>query len=179
MNSFKFAAAICVLIGSVIPLVSSVVVPGASTPLFYLVSSSANAAFNLLPLRLNGGTGGYSSLTGSGPIGQFYFFQGNFVALDSTESSTDRGLIGAVPESSGCTAYGPLGFSSSSSDKCAIYNGFELQSDTENSQLGAALVFNFVGGFYACGSGDVVYKDTATDGPSGCSPIDLYTVPVV
>ena len=176
MNPFKFSPAICVLIGSLITLVSSVVVPGASTPIFYLVASTSSApaanllvrdfhllwspkfieTFYLQPLRLTGGANGYTTLSGSGPIGKFYFYQGKFVALDSTQSSTDRGNIGAVPLSSGCSTYGQLGFSPSSSDKCANYNTFNIQSDTENSQLGAFLVFNFVGGFYACGSGNDV-----------------------
>ena len=37
-----------------------------------------------------------------------------------------------------------------------MYNTFSIQSDTENSQLGAQLSFNSVGGFYACGSGQDV-----------------------
>ena len=81
-----------------------------------------------------------------------------------------------------------------------MFNSFQIQSDTENSQLGAQLVFNYVGSFYACGSGQDVgvdvqfvvcivfaddlfqvwYQADATDGPPGlqCSPINLYTVPV-
>ena len=46
--TMKFANAVCVIIGSLIPLVSSVVVPGASTPLFYLVSSSSSGPANQL-----------------------------------------------------------------------------------------------------------------------------------
>ena len=54
---------------------------------------------------------------------------------------------------SGCTTYGPLVFSSNSSGEYADTNNtFGLESDDENSQLGASLTFNFVGGFYACGS---------------------------
>ena len=178
MNPFKFSAATCVLIGSVITLVSSVVVPGASTPLFYLVSStSSNSAANLLvrvfcllsflifietlylqPLR-SGGAGGYTTLSGSGAIGQFYFFQGKFVMLDSTQSSSARGNIGEIPASSGCTTYGPLGFFGSSTDKCANFGTFSIQSNGENSQIGAFLVFNGVGGFYACGNGNDVVND--------------------
>jgi len=49
LNPLKFATALSVLMGSVIiPLVSSVVVPGADTPLFYLVSSSPSTPANLL-----------------------------------------------------------------------------------------------------------------------------------
>jgi hypothetical protein len=70
-----------------------------------------------------------------------------------------RPLIGSVLGSTGCSSYGQLGFvEGSSSNKCAKYNTFNIQSDPENSQLGARLTFNFVGGFYSCGSGqDVSY----------------------
>ena len=40
-----------------------------------------------------------------------------------------------------------------------MFNTFGIQSDTENSQLGAQLTFNYVGGFYACGSGQDVGVD--------------------
>ncbi len=81
-----------------------------------------------------------------------------------------------------------------------MYNSFQIQSDTENSQLGAQLTFNYVGGFYACGSGkdvgvdiqlvvcriftnkcfQVWYQASPTSGPPGlqCSPIALWTVPL-
>jgi hypothetical protein len=121
------------------------------------------------------------------------------VALDARESSTDRANIGAIPVSSGCSTYGPLGFSASSTDKCAMYDSFYIKSNPENAQLGAKLVFNWVGGFYACGYSrdvgvdvqfvvcriftdefsQVWYKVARDDGPAGCSAIDLYTVPVV
>ncbi len=75
-------------------------------------------------------------------------------------TSTQRANIGAILGSTGCSTYGQLGFvTGSSSDKCAKYNSFQIQSDTENSQLGAQLTFNYVGGFYACGSG----KDVGVD----------------
>ena len=106
------------------------------------------------PLRLSGGTNGYAALTGSGPIGVFYFYQGQFVGAETSNPSlSSPALIGAIPTSGGCSTYGQLGFTSSSSDKCSLRNTFGIQSDTENSQLGAQLVFNYVGGFYACGSG--------------------------
>ena len=89
-----------------------------------------------------------STLTGTGTIGQFFFFQGNFVE----GSSTNGGYIGAVPISAGdCSTSGQLGFGSSS-DKCVIRSGFSIQSDPENSQLGASLSFGS-GGFFACGTG--------------------------
>lgn len=81
-----------------------------------------------------------------------------------------------------------------------MFETFNIQSNVESSQLGAFLVFNYAGGFYACGSGQDVgvdvqfvvytvfaddlfqvwYQADATDGPPGlqCSPINLYTVPV-
>ncbi|KAF8326952.1 hypothetical protein F5887DRAFT_230113 [Amanita rubescens] len=157
-------------------------VPNADTPSFYFVASSAATGPNLLPLRTSGGAGGYATLTGSGPIGVFYFYQGVLTAAAAPGStSTTRALIGAIPLSTGCTTYGPLGFAGSSSDKCAKYSSFQIQSDTENSQLGAQLTFNYVGGFYACGSGkDVWYQASPTSGPPGltCTPIALWTVPL-
>ncbi|KAF8183651.1 hypothetical protein BJ912DRAFT_1061213 [Pholiota molesta] len=52
-------------------------------------------------------------------------------------------------------------------------------SNGQNSQLGAELVFNFVGGFYSCNSGqEVWYKINSSDGPTGCDAIHLWTVPV-
>ncbi|KXN88393.1 hypothetical protein AN958_07375 [Leucoagaricus sp. SymC.cos] len=162
---------------------SAVTVPGADTPTFYLVSSSGNAASNLLPLRTDGGAGGYATLTGTGPIGQFYFYQGKLVAAPRPGStSTQRPLIGSVLSPTGCTAYGSLGFAEgSSTNKCARYDSFYIQSDPENAQLGAKLTFNFVGGFYACGGNqDVWYLADPNNGPGGlqCQPIDLWTVPV-
>ena len=61
-------------------------------------------------------------------------------------------MIARSPEFSGCTADGPLGFTRNTTVKCDEFTTFALQSDTENSQLGAMLTFNSVGGFYACGS---------------------------
>jgi len=164
-------------------LVRAVVPPGADTPMFYLVASSTSSGANLLPLRTDGGAGGYATLTGSGPIGQFYFYQGALTAAPRPgSSSTQKPLIGSVLGSTGCSTYGALGFTEgSSSNKCAKYNTFHIQSDSENSQLGAKLDFNFAGGFYACGSGqDVWYQVSAGDGPPGlnCTPIHLWTVPV-
>ncbi|TFK35678.1 GPI-anchored small secreted protein [Crucibulum laeve] len=163
--------------------VYSIVPPGADTPEFYLVASSASNPANLLPVRTEGGSGGYATLTGTGSIGKFYFYQGALTGAPRTSSSsTLRPLIGSVLGATGCSTYGALGFTEgSSSNKCARYSSFYLQSNPENSQLGARLTFNWVGGFYACGSGqDVWYKVNPSDGgPSDCSPIDLYTVPVV
>ncbi|TFK61092.1 hypothetical protein BDN72DRAFT_890235 [Pluteus cervinus] len=164
--------------------VKGVVIPGAASPVFYLVASSSASGSNLLPLRINGGSGGYSTLAGSGPIGYFYFYQGVLTEAPppyppSPTTVTSRATLGFIPISTGCSTYGQLGFSSSSSDKCASYSTFGISSDNENSQLGAQLVYNYVGGFYSCGSGkDVWYKVNTGDGPSGCDPIGLWTVPV-
>ena len=70
----------------------------------------------------------------------------------SSPTSAAPALIAAIPISE-CSTYGQLGFAGSTSDKCALRDTFGIQSNTENSQLGAKLVFNSVGGFYACGSG--------------------------
>ncbi|CAA7266672.1 unnamed protein product [Cyclocybe aegerita] len=177
---------IVAVISSVAALLSgtvSVVLPGADTPLFYLVASSPSASANLLPLRIEGGTNGYSTLTGSSPIGQFYFYQGRLRAHDpdgSTVLQYYMPFLSSQLTSTGCTTYGGIKFiPGPSTNKCGRYEYFQIQSNTENSQLGAKLVFNYVGGFYACGSGqDVWYKVDAADGPTECSPIELYTVPV-
>lgn len=170
------------LIFGVLPTIClSVVVPGADTPLFYLSSSSSSLDSNLLPLRISGGAGNYATLTGTGPIGKLYFFQGQLTGQDPAgTTSTYRPYISGIPTASGCTDYGPLGFiQGSGTDKCAVFNSFQIQSDTENSQLGAKLVFNFQGGFHACGAGrDIWYKVSPNDGPSDCHEVDLYTIPV-
>ncbi|XP_006456403.1 hypothetical protein AGABI2DRAFT_195536, partial [Agaricus bisporus var. bisporus H97] len=160
-----------------------IVPPGADTPLFYLVASSKNGGSgNLAPLRTTGGAGGYATLTGSNPIGQFYFYQGSLIASPRPGStSPQRPLIGSLLNSTGCSEYGSLGFTEgSSTNKCARYNSFHIQSNPENAQLGARLSFNYFGQFYACGSGgDVWYKTTSSEGPGDCTAIDLYTVPVI
>ncbi|KAF8345117.1 hypothetical protein F5887DRAFT_1197951 [Amanita rubescens] len=159
----------------------AVVVPGASTPSFYLVATSNATGPNLLPLRTSGGSGDYATLTGSGPIGVYYFYQGALTAAPAPGSTqTQLPFIGAVLATE-CLNYGQLGFSTGgSTDKCAMFNTFEIQSDTENSQLGAELTFNYVGGFYACGSGqDVWYQASPTSGPPlQCAPIALWSVPL-
>ncbi|EDR03468.1 GPI-anchored small secreted protein [Laccaria bicolor S238N-H82] len=166
------------LLAALPSLVSAIVPPGASTPLFYLVSSSSTSSANLLPVHLDGTLSPSSS---SSPPAQFYFSQGSLYALSSPTSSPPyRVLLSLSPISTGCTTYGGLGFvQGSSSNKCASYSGFQIQSNTQNSQLGAQLVVNFQGGFYECSGSTVVYKVNPGDGPSGCTPVSLYTVPVV
>ncbi|PFH47143.1 hypothetical protein AMATHDRAFT_50519 [Amanita thiersii Skay4041] len=180
----KFTFSALLSAAALFSVTSAVVVPGADTPEFYLVASSGNSGANLLPLRTNGGAGGYATLTGSGPIGKFYFYQGKLVAAIDGSTATQRPLIGSVLGPTGCTTYGSLGFTQgSSSNKCARYDSFYIRSNEQNSQLGAKLTFNWVGEFYACGSAqDVWYKVNPDDGPGGVSPcnrIDLYTVPVL
>lgn len=159
------------LLAALPSLVSAIVPPGASTPLFYLVSSSSTSSANLLvsppsclfspshthpftqPVHLDGTL----SASSSSPPAQFYFSQGSLYALSSsTSTSPYRVLLSLSPSSTGCTTYGGLGFvQGSSSNKCASYSGFQIQSNNENSQLGAQLVVNFQGGFYEC-SGNTV-----------------------
>ena len=157
------------LLAALPSLVYAIVPPGASTPLFYLVSSSSTSSANLLvsppsslfspththpvtqPVHLDGTL----SASSSSPPAQFYFSQGSLYALSSS-TSPYRVLISLSPSSTGCTTYGGLGFvQDSSSNKCASYSGFQIQSNGQNSQLGAQLVVNFQGGFYEC-SGNTV-----------------------
>ena len=88
----------------------------------------------------------------------FYFYQGVLTAAPAGSTVTQPAVIAAIPESD-CTTYGQLGFVTDSSDYCAMYNTFSIQSDTESSELGSQLAFNSVGGFYACGSGQDVGVD--------------------
>lgn len=140
-------------------------------------------------------------MSGSGPIGQFFFFQGQLTAAPIPGStSNQRPLIGFLEPD--CTLYGPLGFAGGSdTDKCALFGPFGIESDPENSQLGAMLTFNWAGGFYACATSNgqdvgffwlglemfaypqflqVWYQPDPNNGPAGlsCTPIDLWTVPV-
>ncbi|KIJ97811.1 hypothetical protein K443DRAFT_681251 [Laccaria amethystina LaAM-08-1] len=97
-----------------------------------------------------------------------------------TSSPPYRVHLSLSPSSTGCTTYGGLDFvQGTSTNKCASYSGFQIQSNTENSQLGAQLVVNFEGGFYVCSGNTVAYKVNPGDGPSGCTPVSLYTVPVI
>ncbi|KAF8884642.1 GPI-anchored small secreted protein [Infundibulicybe gibba] len=157
---FPFASVLCVLIPAG---VYSVTLPNADTPLFHLVSSSSNAEANLLPLRTSGGSNGV------------------FVAVDpQTTTSTLRPIVNSIPAGGGCTPGGTLSFGQGGgSNKCAISGGFQIHSNEENSQLGANLVLNSVGSFYACGTSlDMRYEVLPTDAPAGCAAVDLYTVPV-
>uniref|UniRef100_A0A8H7XP81 Uncharacterized protein n=1 Tax=Psilocybe cubensis TaxID=181762 RepID=A0A8H7XP81_PSICU len=128
-----------------------------------------------------GGGGGPASLLGSGTPARFYFYQGELAVHDPDDSSFPyRLLINTIPAAGGCTNFGALHFvQGTSTNKCASYESFQLQSNQQDSQLGAELVFNFTGGFYVCNSGaEVWYKINSGDGPSDCVPIRLYTVPV-
>jgi hypothetical protein len=114
--------------------------------------SKVHSLFVLLlqPLRVTGGTDFYSTLTGDGPIGQFYFYQGKLTSASPWITPYIGSSLGPIQ----CTTYGYLGFAQGgSTDKCARYDTFQIQSNSQNAQLGAKLTFNFVGDFYACGSG--------------------------
>lgn len=102
-----------------------------------------------------GGGGGSASLIGSGTPALFYFYQGQLTVYDPNGNSFPyRPLINTVPAASGCSNFGALQFvQGTSTNKCASYSSFQLQSNQQDSQLGAELVFNFTGGFYACNGG--------------------------
>lgn len=103
----------------------------------------------------SGGGGGLASLLGGGPPALFYFYQGALTVSDGTQ--TYRPLINTVQDANGCQNFGALAFvQGTSTNKCASYSSFQIQSDGQNGQLGAELVFNYVGGFYACSSGQEV-----------------------
>ncbi|KAF5319601.1 hypothetical protein D9619_008356 [Psilocybe cf. subviscida] len=179
-NVFSTVASILVAAASA----SALTIPGASTPAFYLVSSSTTASANLLPLRMATGSGnGDPTLTGTGAPAIFYFYQGQLKVYDVAGGNQNpfRPLINTIQTGAGsCANHGALVFvQGSSTNKCASYNSFQIQSNNQNSQLGAKLVFNFVGGFFSCNNGQqVYYKINVNDGPSGCVPIDLNTVAV-
>jgi hypothetical protein len=104
---------------------------------------------------LSSGGGGFASLLGWGPPALFYFYQGALTVSDGTQSY--RSLINTMQDANGCQKFGALAFiQGTSTNKCASYSSFQIQSTGQNSQLGAELVFNYVGGFYACSSGQEV-----------------------
>jgi hypothetical protein len=155
-----------------------------------------------------GPDGVYTTLSGSGTAIQAYFYQGYLTGtLNKSGSPTYRPFINTQFDGSGsCATYGQFGYSGQgySTNKCASFPRLQIQSNSENSQLGAKLTYNYVGGFYSCGPDEMVrffsfrfmelvvelvliaslsfqiwYKQNSADGPSGCSPVDLYTVPVL
>ncbi|EAU82393.1 hypothetical protein CC1G_06703 [Coprinopsis cinerea okayama7 len=173
------------LIALVPSLVHGVTVPGGDTPLFYLVASGPDSAgVNFLPVRLHGGSI-QSVLTGTGPIAKYYFRQGQLVALDPNYPDGTlnwRPLVNTLQTGTAtCATYGQFSnVLGASTNKCASYNSFYLEANPENSQLGSRLTFNWQGGFYVCGTAkEVWYKVSSSDGPGDCTPIQLYTVPVV
>lgn len=144
--------------------------PGADGPEFYLVASSKDPLANLKvrfimkatfycthlyqPLRTQGGEYGFATLTGSGSIGQFHFSEGSFIGAPRyMGDDTLQPNIGAIPQRpAGCTTFGPLGFTTESTTyQCALFSKFDIHSNQADSRLGAKLVFNNTGGFYACG----------------------------
>ncbi|TEB23412.1 hypothetical protein FA13DRAFT_1694415 [Coprinellus micaceus] len=161
----------------------AIIVPGADSPSFYLIAVSTGTS-SVRPAILSSG-GGYASLQGSGFPIQSYFFQGQLkAALDRSGEPSHRPYVDTgFTDTGSCATYGRLGYlegSSTSTNKCASYSSFQIQSNPENSQLGARLTFNSVGGFYSCGAEEEIwYKVNEGDGPTSCYPVQLYTVPVV
>ncbi|KAJ2931059.1 hypothetical protein H1R20_g6032, partial [Candolleomyces eurysporus] len=159
------------LVAALPAAINALSVPNSDTPLFNL------------PARLDGGPDYLSVLTGTGPIADFYYSQGNLVAVNPSTSHSQpyRALINIQQTGAGdCATYGQFGtVLGSSTNKCAVYSPFTLVSFNENAQLGAMLTFNGTGGFYVCGfTSEVYYKANPNDGPSGCNPISLLTLPV-
>ncbi|RXW14050.1 hypothetical protein EST38_g11801 [Candolleomyces aberdarensis] len=175
----KFLSAISLLVA---PLVSwALVIPNADTPSFYFVATSPHSS-TPRPVLI-GPDGVYTTLAGSGTAIQAYFYQGYLTGtLDKSGSPTYRPLVDTGFNSDGsCATYGQFGYSAhGSTNKCASFPRLQIQSNNENSQLGAKLTYNYVGGFYVCGTDEMIwYKRNAEDGPQACSPVDLYTVPVL
>ncbi|KAJ2926001.1 hypothetical protein H1R20_g11108, partial [Candolleomyces eurysporus] len=176
----KFLSTISLLIA---PLVSwALVIPNADTPSFYFVATSPNNS-TPRPVRI-GPDGIYTTLSGSGTAIQAYFFQGSLTGtLDKSGSPTYHPFLNTSPREDGsCTTFGQFGYSpqGSSTNTCASFPRFQIQSNSENAQLGSKLTHNNVGGFYSCGPDENIwYKQNAHDGPQNCSPVDLYTVPVL
>lgn len=111
-------------------------------------------------MRISGGSDGFATLTGDGPIGKFTIAGGNLTAANSQSVSNPfSGFINGSPNGPGCNPDGPLGFQliqQITSNTCAETETFEILSYSKDKKLGAQLVFNpfLGGGFYACG-GDV------------------------
>ncbi|KAJ2929928.1 hypothetical protein H1R20_g7184, partial [Candolleomyces eurysporus] len=172
------------LVAALPAAINALRVPNSDTPLFNLIATGCNSCgIDYKPVRLYGGADYFSVLDGTGPIAEFYFSQGNLVAVNPSTSNSQpyRALINIQQTGAGdCATYGQFGtVLGSSTNKCAAYSPLTLASFNENSQLGATLMFNGTGGFYVCGlTSEVYYKADPNDGPSGCNPISLFTLPV-
>ncbi|KAG2008102.1 hypothetical protein CC2G_013566 [Coprinopsis cinerea AmutBmut pab1-1] len=160
---------------------SAILVPGADTPLFYLVATDPfSENDNFLPLRISGGRN-QSTLTGDGPIGQFYFMNGKLVAQDPAGGPTspyvyspyvdlsdklgrnENGVYDPTlsdPNDHCISTSGPLIFvqrtrpdgSTFHPPKCANFDTFSLFSDRMGPILGAKLVMNSNWtNLYSCG----------------------------
>ncbi|KAG8969906.1 hypothetical protein FRC03_000152 [Tulasnella sp. 419] len=126
--------------------------PRRDTPNFYLTAVSSDANYHLKPLRVDGVDGSL----GSGTMGKFYFDGGKLRADGINPPFPPMGYISLIYGGTSCGPNGPLNFlTGSSSNKCATSTGFSLASYNQNSQLGAQLVFNNAGTFYACSGGKV------------------------
>ncbi|KAG8962669.1 hypothetical protein FRC03_003922 [Tulasnella sp. 419] len=150
-------------------------VPRRDTPNFYLVAVSSDQNLNLKPLRLNSADG---SLT-TGTPGKFFLENGG-LKVDATTMPVAY-IDAPSSGSSGCGTDGQFkfiyGHGGGTTNKCAKFTQFGLQSYHLNSQLGAKLVHNWTGGFYACNGGAIIKY--GVNPVSGCTPVDLYTVPAV
>ncbi|RXW18115.1 hypothetical protein EST38_g7739 [Candolleomyces aberdarensis] len=169
------------LVAALPAAINAVRVPNSDTPLFNLIATGCDSCGNDYKLvRLNGGA---TVLTGTGPIAAFYFSQGDLLAVNPSTSNSQpyRALINTQQTSAGdCATYGQFGtVLGSSTNKCATYRPFSLTSFPENAQLGAMLTFNGTdGAFYCCPmTPEVYYKANPDDGPSGCTEIQMFTIP--
>lgn len=112
------------------------------------------------PIRLSGEADPYSILNTGQPPAKFYFYQGQLLALDPNPQFHNRGFVNTKLAGGTCTTYGEFGvIGGTNTNKCASYGTLGLSSNQENSQLGAKLVFNWAGGFYACGATKAVSWD--------------------
>ncbi|KAG2011229.1 hypothetical protein CC2G_011372 [Coprinopsis cinerea AmutBmut pab1-1] len=166
---------------------SAILIPGASTPLFFLVATGPVSEGDLfLPLRLTGWSN-QATLTGDNVIGQFYMINNSLVAEDPVNGLSSpyvyrpyvdlstkigRDANGAYDASQNdpnddCSATsGPLIFIQENRPdgiitvppKCAKFNPFSLLPNPEDPQFGAKLVYNGNStDFYSCGKGRNIY----------------------
>ncbi|KAJ3538437.1 hypothetical protein NMY22_g5169 [Coprinellus aureogranulatus] len=172
----KFSVALSLSLAMLVDFVAAVMVPGASTPLFYLVASGTTSTSCFFPyVRLRDSSGAWF-ISDSGAPAQFYFM-GNRLVVNGRQSSVNTRQVG----SGSCANSGQVVTTpGSNTNKCATFDTFGLESNRENSQLGAHLVFNNVGSFYVCGrQRDVYYKRNPSDEPSDCTtPLQLKTLAV-
>ncbi|KAG8872528.1 hypothetical protein FRB97_007561 [Tulasnella sp. 331] len=122
---------------------------GRAIPDFYLISVTTDPSANLKPLGQ--GPDGSAELVG-GSVGPLYLDGGHLI-FDGGNTA----YIDYLPtELSGCSTSGKLMFGSiDPSNSCAKAVGFGLQSDHQNSQLGAELIFTEGPKFSVCPDGSL------------------------